>query len=161
TRDRVMPGVRILGVPVGGLAVSEASAELSPRAAALLDQPLTIQFDDKSWSTSPRGMGLQLDPDDLAASAFQVGRNEPPLQLLREQVALLHGGAALSVSRTAAGSEVDALLARIASELDHPAVNAEIGLADDGTINFRPSQPGLEVDRAASRDQIGLALTTG
>jgi vancomycin resistance protein YoaR len=161
TRDRVMPGVRILGVPVGGLNVTEASAELSPRATALLDQPLTIQFGDQTWNTSPRGMGLQLNPDDLAASAFQVGRDEPPLQLLSDQLALLRGGADLTVSRTATGDEVDTLLTRIASELDHPPLDAELRLEDDGTITFRSSQPGLEVDRAASREQIGLALTGG
>src|SRR6185312_6136341 len=61
TRDRVKPGVSVLGTPVGGLTLDEATARLSPRTAAVLDQPLTVQVADHTWSTSARALGLRLD----------------------------------------------------------------------------------------------------
>ena len=74
SRDRVLPGVVVLGVPVGGLSVSDAAARLAPTAAAIVDQPLQLQVGERSWKTTPRAMGMRLDPAELAGGAFSLGR---------------------------------------------------------------------------------------
>src|SRR4051794_30275196 len=92
TWDRVMPGVSVLDVSLSGLTEAEAQARLAPRMAELLDQPLVLKYADRSWSTSPRGMGVRLDPADLAHAAFAVGRAGAPRDALREQLEVWRAG---------------------------------------------------------------------
>ena len=77
--NRVKPGVTVLDVNLGGLTLDQAQAQLAPRALAILDQPVQVQLDQSTWSTSARQLGVHLDADDLAAAAYAVGRDGSPL----------------------------------------------------------------------------------
>ena len=69
SRDRMLPGVVVLGVPVGGLTLNEAAARLGPTSAAILDAPLQLELGQRTWKTTPRALGMKLDPGELAAGA--------------------------------------------------------------------------------------------
>src|SRR5437016_572434 len=71
--DRILPGVRVLGMPVGGLTRDEAAAMLGPRSRAILDQPIELRATANQWTTSPRALGATLDPRDLATAAYNIG----------------------------------------------------------------------------------------
>src|SRR6266851_8684505 len=73
--ERILPGVRVLGLPLGGLTVTEAASKLSPRSAAILDQPIEINASTKQWSTTPRALGAKLGPQELASAAYNVGHH--------------------------------------------------------------------------------------
>src|SRR2546423_3788277 len=76
--ERILPGVRVLGLPLGGLTVTEAAAQLNPRSAAILDQPIEIKASTKQWTTTPRALGAALDPHELAGAAYNVGHHGSP-----------------------------------------------------------------------------------
>lgn len=160
--DRVKPGVSVLDVPVGGLTAAEAQAQIAPRALAILDQPLQIQLDQAhTWTTSARQLGVSLDPDALAEAAFQVGRAGSPLEQASDQLGALRGGYQVPVVGQADGAMVDSLVSRIAQQVDATPRSAELSIKDDATLNFTTSQPGLQLDQAASRAAIAQALTNG
>ena len=159
--NRVKPGVTALDVNVGGLTLDQAQAQLAPRALAILDQPVQVQLDQSTWTTSARQLGVRLDPDDLAAAAYAIGRNGAPLGQLQAQVIALRTGVAVPVIGQADGSEVDALVQQIAQQVDRPARSAQLSIADDGSLTFVTSEPGVRLDRAASRAAIAQALTNG
>src|SRR5258708_13032678 len=80
--DRILPGVRALGLPVGGLTRDQAAASLGPRSAAILDQPIDLRAGVRQWSTSPRALGARLDPLELATPAYRVAPPDPFLPLV-------------------------------------------------------------------------------
>jgi vancomycin resistance protein YoaR len=159
--NRVKPGVQVLDVPVGGLTLQEAQARLAPRALAILDQPVSIQLNTQTWTTSARQLGVRLDPVELATAAYKVGRAEEPIQAFSKQVQVLQTGFELPVVGQADGSEVDALVHQIANQIDRPARDARLSLADDGTLEFTTSEPGVQLDQATARAAIAQALTSG
>jgi vancomycin resistance protein YoaR len=161
TRDRVKPGVSVLGIAVGGLTLDDAAARLVPRTAAVLDQPLQVEAADHTWSTSARALGLRLDPSELAQDAYRVGRQASPFGVLTDQLRALRNGTDVSVSRTTYADDLDGLVSQIAGELDTPSRNAALSLNDDGTMTYVTSQVGLQIDQAASRDQLAQALANG
>ena len=159
--NRVKPGVQVLDVPVGGLTLQEARDKLTPRALAILDQPVSIQLNTQTWTTSARQLGVRLDPTDLATAAFKVGRADEPVQALSQQVQLLQSGLELPVVGLADGSQVDALVQQIARQVDRPARDAKLVLNGDGSLDFTTSETGIQLDQANARASIAQALTTG
>jgi vancomycin resistance protein YoaR len=161
SRDRILPGVVVLGVPVGGLTLPDATASLGPTAAAILDQPLQAQIGDRAWTTSPRALGLRLDPAELAGSAFSVGHAASTSFGLQEELAALRSETVIPVISTGDGSTLDAFIKGIASEIDTQPRTAGLTLGDDGTVTFQTSQTGLALDQAGARTLVAQALAEG
>jgi vancomycin resistance protein YoaR len=159
--DRILPGVRVLGLPVGGLTTDEAAARLSPRSAAILDQPIELRTGTKQWSTTPGALGATLDPRELATAAYNVGHRGTPATRVREQLRTLQADTDVPITSTADGGAVDSLLARIAADIDRTPKEAVLDLADDGTITFETSQTGLALDRSNARTLVTNALSEG
>jgi vancomycin resistance protein YoaR len=160
-RDRIVPGVVVLGVPVGGLTRDDAATRLGPPSAHVLDQPVQIRVGDKSWATSPRAMGLRLDPTELADAAFSIGHGPSFVGNARAELHAVRSETAVSISSTSDGSALSDLIRRIASEVDSQPVAAELALADDGTVTFRESHTGVALDQAAARALVAQALVEG
>ena len=159
--DRILPGVRVLGLPLGGLTKDEAAARLSPRSAAILDQPVEITASTRQWTTTPRALGARLDPVELASAAYGVGHRGSPAARIREQLRTLQADTDVPTTTSADGGQLDLLLARMAVDIDHPAKEAVLDLAEDGTIAFETSQTGLALDRSSARAMVSSALTEG
>jgi vancomycin resistance protein YoaR len=159
--NRIKPGVAVLDMPVGGLTPDEAQARLAPRALAILDQPLQVQLDQGSWTTSARQLGVRLDPVDLAQSAFEVGRDAAVLPALKSQLEVLRDGTTLAVVGQADAGQVDGLVRQIARQIDRPPRDARLVLNEDGNVEFNTSEVGLQLDQATSRLAIAQALATG
>jgi vancomycin resistance protein YoaR len=159
--NRVKPGVTVLDTNLGGLTLDQATAQLAPRALAVLDQPVQVQLDQSTWTTSARQLGVRLDPGDLASAAFAIGRDGSPFVELQAQVTALQSGVSIPVIGQADAAMVDDLVQRIALQVDRPARAAQLALGDDGTLMYVTSEPGVQLDRASSRVAIARALTNG
>jgi vancomycin resistance protein YoaR len=159
--NRITPGVNVLDVNVGGLTVDEATAQLAPRALAIMDQPVKIQFDQSSWTTSARDFGVTLDPGQLARTAYAVGRGGSTVEAFRARLSALRFGADVPVIGQADGSQLDSLVQRIAQQVDRSPRAAHLGINPDGSLDFGTSEPGLQLDQVASRAAIAQALTEG
>ena len=161
SRDRVLPGVVVLGVPVGGLSVSDAAARLAPTAAAIVDQPLQLQVGERSWTTTPSAMGMRLDPAELAGGAFSLGHAGSLLSNVQAQLRALRSETSVSVTGTSDGAALDELMRRIARDVDTEPREAHLELGADGTLAFQSSLTGLALDQAASRELVAQALVDG
>jgi vancomycin resistance protein YoaR len=159
--DRVLPGVRVLGVPVGGLTRDAAAAALSPRSAAILDQPIDVHAAARLWTTSPRALGATLDPVELATAAYGVGHTGPLQTRIREQLRTLQAETDVPIISTAEGAAVDLLLARITADVDRAPRAAVLDLAEDGAITFVTSEAGEALDQPSARAALNRALVEG
>jgi vancomycin resistance protein YoaR len=159
--SRIKPGITVLDVDLGGLTMDQAQAQLAPRALAILDQPVQVQLDQSTWTTSARQLGVRLDPQDLAAAAYAIGRDGTPLIQLQAQVTALQTGVDIPVISQADGSTVDAFVRRIAQQVDRPARSAQLAIGDDGKLTYVSSEPGMQLDQPTSRAAIAAALTNG
>jgi vancomycin resistance protein YoaR len=159
--NRILPGVRVLGVPLGGMTRDEAANALGPRTAAILDQTIELNAGARQWSTSPRALGAQLDPAELAAAAYALGHTGPPLTRLREQLHTLQAETDVPITSTADGAEIDALLARIGVAINRAPRAAVLDLAEDGTISYGTSETGEAFDASDARSLVNLALMEG
>jgi vancomycin resistance protein YoaR len=159
--DKITPGVTALGTSVGGMAATDAVARLAPSVQQLLDRPLVIQGGDQTWHTTARDLGLRLDPDELADTAYQVGRRGSPFDRLGDQLDTLVHGRTISAASTTDRAALDGSLMAMAHQVERAPTDARLSLAKDGTFKSNQAQDGLAVDIGASRDQITSALNSG
>ena len=159
--DRITPGVSVLDVNVGGLTVNEATTQLAPRAQTIMDQPVQVQLDQSTWTTSARQLGVQLDPAQLAQTAYSVGRTGSLLDSLQTRLSTLRSGAEVPVIGQADARQVDSLVQRIAQQVDKAPQTAHLSINSDGSLDFQTSAPGLQLDQNAARAAIAQALTEG
>jgi len=159
--DRILPGVRILGLPVGGLTLEQAAAMLSPRSASILEQPIELHAGARQWATTPRMLGARLDPLELASAAYAVGHTGAPLARIRQQLRTLQADTEVPITSTADGAAIDLLLARIVRDVDRAPRAAVLDLAEDGTIIFQASEPGEALDQSIARSMLNQALESG
>ena len=159
--DKITPGVSAIGTSVGGLSRAEAASKLQPGVQQLLDRPLDIHGADQTWHSTPRQLGLRLDPTELADSAYQVGRRGSPPDRFGEQLEVLLHGRPVSPTSSTDQAALDSSLSQMAVQIVRPAHDAQLGLAANGTLQSVSAENGLAVDVSASRDQIAQALDGG
>jgi vancomycin resistance protein YoaR len=158
--DKITPGVSAMGTPIGGLARGEAVNRLTPSVQQLLDRPLEIRGADQVWPTTARDLGLRLDPNEIAAAAYQIGRQGSPTDRLGDQIDVFLHGRTVTVASTTDQAALDTSITGMAKQIERAPRDAKLSLARDGGIESTSAQAGLAVDIAASRDQVTSALNT-
>jgi vancomycin resistance protein YoaR len=156
--DRVTPGVKALGVDVGGMTVQAAAARLQPRAAEALDRPLILSAGTWERRTTPRELGLRLDSADIARTAAGVGRSGNPLGRLLEQLDALVRGRSLDALGEQDQGAMEAYLGRLAAELNRPPRDAVLSLGADYRPRLSASEQGRELDVKAAAQAVSRAL---
>jgi len=160
--DRIHPGVRALGMDLGGLRPEEARAALSARLAAFAQEPLVFEYDDRTWETTPTALGLRLDVAALADAAYAVGRQGGPLEHLIRPAAALFGRRDLPQPPALLDeARVQRYLEDLAAAVDRPLADAQLSIDPDGRVVYVAHQTGRRLQLAATRDRLGKALMVG
>jgi vancomycin resistance protein YoaR len=144
--ERIPAGVRVDGVPVGGLTPDEASSLLRMRARMRDSRPLTLVGPLRTVATSGAALGAQAQIDQALAEA-SAGR----VGLIRH---LLGIGEARAVPLRFAfpRASIEQLAARLGAT---SAVDATVTV-EAGRPRVRPARPGRVVDA----DALETGLTT-
>src|SRR5438270_389978 len=159
--DKVTPGVTALDTSIGGMARTEALGRVAPDVQQLLDRPLVIHGADQTWHTTPRDLGLRLDPNELVDAGYAIGRQGSPFDRLGDQLDTLIHGRTISAASTTDRTALDGSLGGMARQIERGPTDARLSLAKDGTITSTEARDGLAVDIGASRDQVTSALNSG
>lgn len=72
--DRLAQGIRIDGVPVGGLSTAAATAKVRGRVAASMERPVLVRYGSHTWELSPRSAGVAVDVAGTVARALAASR---------------------------------------------------------------------------------------
>lgn len=140
--DLILPGVQVMAVPVGGLNQNEATAALQARWQA---QQVTISAEENTWIVGPNELGMTLDAEATAATAYRLGRSPEAL------AAALFSGRGLEVLPVwrydAAAAQTT--LENLAPQVATPPVSAGIHIAN-GQVEVTPPADGRELDLPAT-----------
>jgi vancomycin resistance protein YoaR len=154
--DRIPAGVTIAGVDVAGMTGEEAVRELERRGAELSTQPVVFRHGDESFPLTPARAGVT---DDWAASVDEALQKAGGFILFRgfERLALRFGGADLEPATVTDSAKLEREVARIATAIDRPPLEASIVLQDLQPV-VKPAQTGVELDREAAGAAIVSSL---
>jgi lipoprotein-anchoring transpeptidase ErfK/SrfK len=158
--DRILPGVTIGGVDVGGMTRTEALDAVGARVDQRLEVPLTIVAGDQQWTRTAAELGVRAQVkravDEAVGLTATLGTAQRVWHRLR--------GEPVDVQvelpfRTGAGP----IASFVASVVDAVAVeprDASLSVVD-GEAVARHSQPGRALEVEGARDRIARALADG
>jgi lipoprotein-anchoring transpeptidase ErfK/SrfK len=153
-------GIRIGGVPIGGLTEKDARTKLRHELVEPLKQPITATFEGTKYVLAPKHLDIRADVKGMLDEAHEASRE---------------GNLPTRLWRYATGDEVDANLpARVgyskkgvdefvsivADAVNRPATEASVA-PTAASVNLVPGKDGVAVDepklRASVIDQIGTS----
>lgn len=140
-----MPGVRMVGIDLGGVNRNEAVALLSQQLSYPLTGRVTLSYGDRNWTFTPAELGLHLDGEASANAAYSFGRSLWPWENISEKIQSMQGGATLAPRLIFNGQEAHAALQRVAGELNQPTIEAVLSV-NGLDVQVTPGQVGLTLD---------------
>ena len=157
---KIYPGVRIDGVPVGGLTPAQAQSTLQVQLQSSLQDPLVVRAGSQQWQLSRLALGAHYDWQGLAATAYDVGRTGSPVDQLVSPLVVRIAPRNVGASVALGTADWAAVLAPIARQLDHPAVDASLSVTSDHTVQLRPDHSGTQLDEVRAKRLIAAALVS-
>lgn len=160
---RIVPGVAIYGVPVGGLTADEALAAVAGRFTYDDSAVFTFRADDQFWQLTAGALGVRFDATAAVQEALTRGRGGDPLSDSVAQGLIWLNGESIAPSITYDQNMAAAQLRAIAEALDRPAQEGSLrinGLSIEATYG----QTGRQVDIPATLallDAAVMRLNTG
>jgi vancomycin resistance protein YoaR len=139
-----LEGVSLMGQPIGGKNASEIRQLLEQRYADFMRAPLTITFEDRTWTPTLKQLGVRLDLDKAATDALAAGHRGGPLERVSELWALWRGGLDVAPRASIDTNTLQAYLASLAPDVERPPRDASLSIAE-GKALPAPAQPGRQV----------------
>ncbi|HET7700079.1 MAG TPA: VanW family protein, partial [Candidatus Limnocylindria bacterium] len=156
---RVLPGVTVAGVDVGGLSRTATTERLqSELARPWAASTIVASADGRTWRTTNGALGVQPDLDAAVATALAYGKQGSVLDQLGGWIDALRGQARVPLTLQAQGDALDRWLASIAADLDRPAVAGQLEIGATGLVVTEPVI-GRTLDRVATAAAVLAAQT--
>lgn len=154
---RILPGVRVAGLKIGGLTQTQTRALLQAYDRRLSERSVTVSLPGRTLTVRPRDFGLGLDVDATLERAYRTGRSGPLGSRLRLLRRLWQTGVDVAPVLREGSGELDRFLSALAGAVGRPPRNARF---DPGTGRLTPEAEGVELELAESRRRLVSAFTS-
>ncbi len=152
--DRVLPGVYVWDVDVGGLTRQEAVARLEASFHYPADRHPILRDGDRTWPVDPAELGTRLDAASSVEAALAIGHRGGPVARLAEQFDTLLHSRLVAPAFTFDANSGALFLSQIARQVNQPLRNAGLALDEELRVTAISAQVGREVDEEATRQAL-------
>jgi len=160
--DRVLPGVRIAGVDVGGMSRAEATRAVREAVGTQLEQQITVTIGSDHWTTTLGALGRRAAISDAVDGAFAAAHDLGTLSRAWHRLRDASVGVDVPLDYRTAGAGVADWVAQIAKDVEVAPRNASIGVTDDASsIVMIHAKPGEKLAAASAAEKIRQALDQG
>jgi vancomycin resistance protein YoaR len=156
-RGKVLPGVRLAGVNVGGDTLETARRSIADRARALEHDGLVAVAGGEHFAFTPADVGLDLDEDGALATVARAGRHE---NLAAQAMGVLTRRFDPLEVRWHSSYDDDRLVRTVdrwAKRFDQAPVDGGI-LIDGGTVSTVAPREGRRLLQDEARELVSAAL---
>jgi lipoprotein-anchoring transpeptidase ErfK/SrfK len=156
--DRILPGVSVDGVDLGGMTRDEAIRVVEERADLRLADDLAVQAAGVTWTVTPAALGMSADVEGAVDRALAVAEelsffSRVYHRLANEPVEVGH-----QITYLDDEDAVRSFVEQAYEEVAVPARDARIAL-EDGELVTRRSRAGREIKVGLATQRILNALT--
>ena len=160
--DRILPGVRIAGVDVGGMTRAEAARAVRPIVRSDLRAQLSVTIGQDHWTTTLGALGRRAAVARAVDGAMRAGEGLGTFDRAWHRIRDEALGVDLPLQYRTTGDGVDPWVRRIARDLYVAPRDASIGLDGGLTdVRFTHAKTGLEVAQRSAATAVRRALAAG
>jgi vancomycin resistance protein YoaR len=157
--NRVMPGVSVAGIEIGGLDRAAATARLESQLPPLGEGTLTLQIDEVARTFPIAGLNRTYDLDATVDAAFAVTRSGNPLvDGVARLRTLAHPTLVASAGVVLDAAAVDEIVSEVVAAYDRPSVEGSVSFRKKDGFVAAPAVEGITVDTEALRRALDTAL---
>jgi len=156
-QDRVVPGVRVADIDIGGLTRAEAVAVLTEAYQDVEDLRYTFRDGERSWTARAGELGLSFPAEELVERAFSIGHSDDSRRSLREQAAAWFIGANFPATLKFDPTAARDFLRQLAAEIDRERQDASLRL-DGTTVSINPGLTGRKLNVEATLSALSDAV---
>jgi vancomycin resistance protein YoaR len=155
---RVYTGVSVLGRELGGMSRDEAAAAITSASAGYPAGSVAVSGAGGHWTFSAADLAVGVDVPATAGAALSVGRNGNFFDNLATQLRVLLGGARVTPELHYDSATVDKAAAKVAGDVDKPAVDSKLEKNSDGMAELTASAQGVAVDKSVLARALSAAV---
>jgi lipoprotein-anchoring transpeptidase ErfK/SrfK len=157
---RILPGVRIAGIDVGGMTREQAELTISGQVAAIMGRPIEVRAAGRSWFLTAQGLGTTVDVQGALDQAMAIsGQYDWTTRLYHRLTDRpVSASIELSVSYDPAFSTV--FVQTLAPELARAPRDAYLDFVD-GKLIAQNSKTGMALAQGAARRALLAAVQRG
>lgn len=154
---RVLPGVSIDGVDIGGMTRDEAIRAVTEKADASLGASLAIKAAGSTWTVTPEGLGTHAGIERAVDRAFSVADSMSFFSRVYHRLSDDPVPTSIELRYAYDHGAIEAFVQQASEETFRPAVDASISLVD-GQLVMRQSKTGEALKTQAATARIRTAL---
>src|SRR5262249_32303608 len=138
--DEIAPGVKVAGIPVGGMSPEQARARLQREILQPPQRPIVVHHATKTWTLGPREARVRADLDAMVDEALARSRTGDIFSRSWRSLTgeKLHDDLQPTVEYSDAA--VVRLIDRVRRSVERPAKDARVTIDADGVT----AVPGIE-----------------
>lgn len=156
-QDRIVPGVWVAGLNVGGMTYDEAVSAISDSYTYANEAIYTFRDGDRIWQMSAEDLGVSFDVQETISRAYSVGHSPDSIRNLTQQAGAWFTGESIPPIVTYNQSVAEAFLRGIATEIDRAPEDATL-MIDGLVVNTTRGQTGRELNIGATLVQLTEAV---
>lgn len=154
---RILPGVTVAGVDVGGMTRDQAVRAVERHADLRLEGELAVRAAGYAWHVTPAALGTRADVRRAVGRAFAVADGMPLLTRVYHRVSDEPVSASIGLGYSYDDEKVAAFVEQAYDEVAKPAIDAGIELVD-GEIVMRHAHVGEELRKQTATERVRQAL---
>jgi lipoprotein-anchoring transpeptidase ErfK/SrfK len=156
-RDTIASGVKIAGVPVGGLSPDAARKKLDSDLVGHLSKPVVVRVGSQHWTLGPRTAGVRVDVAAMVDEAIGASRSG---SIFARTIRNLFGGGLhhdVPLDVVYSQAAVKALVSRVAGSVNRAPRDATVQPTSEG-LRTIPASDGLAVYQKRLGARVRSAL---
>lgn len=160
SRARILEGVTVAGIDVGGMTREQALAAVAASQAAAVTSPITIRVAEARWTVVPEVLGVTPGVEGAVDEAFAVADRLGFLGRLLHRIGGSPVDVDVPVEPVVDARTLKTFVVGVADDVDGPPVDAQLQLVD-GEVIVRPAAVGHAVDRKGALRALTDAIAAG
>jgi lipoprotein-anchoring transpeptidase ErfK/SrfK len=155
--NEIAPGVKVAGIPLGGMSPDEARARLQREILRPLERPIVIHHADKTWKLGPREARLRADLSAMVDEALARSRSGDIFGRSWRSLTGERMDDDLKPTVQYSDAAVIRLIDKVRHSVERPAKDASVKISGAG-VSTVPGVEGLAISASQLHRQIGAAI---
>jgi lipoprotein-anchoring transpeptidase ErfK/SrfK len=155
--NEISSGVKVGGIPLGGLTRAEAQERLERDIMRPLERPIVIHHDKKTWKLGPKEARIRADLSAMVDQAVAESRSGDVFSRSWRSLTGKKLNQDLRPTVQFSDAAVIRLLDKVRGSVERPAKDASVKISGSG-VSQVPGSEGLAIQASALHRQINAAI---
>ncbi|HOJ76646.1 MAG TPA: VanW family protein [Bacillota bacterium] len=147
SQGRIIPGVCVAGVPIGGLYREEAEKIIKEKIEPLLQKKVILSYKDRSFGVVLGAIGINPDYEATLNKVYELEANSSLFQNIRNWINFNRVSQDIKLQFKHNENTLDSFYRLLETTLAEEPVRAHVYVDVNGEVTFTPGKEGREVLR--------------